>query len=92
LGYKNLIKIVFALAGFSKEIANNIEIVVPLLFLEGPESHMYPQLQQTFVKFFTKVLNKISTKTIQVLLTTHSSHIANAVSFNQIRYIQKQKK
>jgi predicted ATP-dependent endonuclease of OLD family len=91
LGYKNLIKIVFALAEFSKQIANNIEIAVPLLFLEEPESHMHPQLQQTFVKFLTKVLNKISTKTIQVLLTTHSSHIANAVFFNQIRYVQKQK-
>jgi predicted ATP-dependent endonuclease of OLD family len=91
LGYKNLIKIVFALAEFSKQIANNIEVAVPLLFLEEPESHMHPQLQQTFVKFLTKVLNKISSKTIQVLLTTHSSHIANAVSFNQIRYVKKQK-
>jgi predicted ATP-dependent endonuclease of OLD family len=91
LGYKNLIKIVFALAEFSKQIANNIEIAVPLLFLEEPESHMHPQLQQTFVKFLTKVLDKISTKSIQVLITTHSSHVANAVSFNQIRYVQKQK-
>jgi predicted ATP-dependent endonuclease of OLD family len=91
LGYKNLIKIVFALAEFSEQIKNNIEIAVPLLFLEEPESHMHPQLQQTFVKFLTKVLNKISSKTIQVLLTTHLSHIANTGLFKQIRYVQKQK-
>jgi predicted ATP-dependent endonuclease of OLD family len=91
LGYKNLIKIVFALHEFSKQITNDIETAVPLLFLEEPESHMHPQLQQTFVKFLTQVLEKISTKTIQVLLTTHSSHIANAVLFNQIRHVKKQK-
>ena len=91
LGYKNLIKIEFALAEFSKQIANNIEIAVPLLFLEEPESHMHPQLQQTFVKFLSDFLTKISTKAIQVLLTTHSSHIANAVPFSQIRYAQKLK-
>jgi predicted ATP-dependent endonuclease of OLD family len=91
LGYKNLIKIEFALAEFSKQIANNIEISVPLLFLEEPESHMHPQLQQIFVKFLTDFLIKISTKTIQVLLTTHSSHIANAVPFSQVRYVQKSK-
>ena len=91
LGYKNLIKIVLALVEFSKQIANDIEIAVPLLFLEEPESHMHPQLQQTFVKFLTKFLTTISTKSIQVLLTTHSSHIANAVPFSQVRYVQKLK-
>lgn len=91
LGYKNLIKIEFELAEFSKQIESNIDIAVPLLFLEEPESHMHPQLQQTFVKFLTGFLSKISTKSIQVLLTTHSSHIANAVPFNQVRYVQKRK-
>jgi len=91
LGYKNLIKIEFELAEFSKQIEDNIEVAVPLLFLEEPESHMHPQLQQTFVKFLTSFIAKISSKAIQVLLTTHSSHIANAVPFSQIRYVQKQK-
>jgi predicted ATP-dependent endonuclease of OLD family len=89
LGYKNLIKIVFALAEFSKQIVNNIEITVPLVFLEEPESHMHPQLQQTFSKYLTGFLKNISVKSVQILLTTHSSHIANVVPFNQIRYAQK---
>jgi len=89
LGYKNLIKIVFALAEFSKQIVNNIEITVPLVFLEEPESHMHPQLQQTFSKYLTGFLKNISVKSVQILLTTHSSHIANVVPFNQIRYVQK---
>jgi predicted ATP-dependent endonuclease of OLD family len=89
LGYKNLIKIEFALTEFSNQLTNNIEIAVPLLFLEEPESHMHPQLQQTFVKFLTNFITHISKKSIQVLLTTHSSHIANAVPFSQVRYVQK---
>lgn len=91
LGYKNLIKIIFELAEFSKQISNSIKIAIPLLFLEEPESHMHPQLQQTFVKFLNSFLANLSTKTIQVLLTTHSSHIANAVPFKRIRYVQKLK-
>jgi predicted ATP-dependent endonuclease of OLD family len=91
LGYKNLIKIEFALTEFSKQIINNMEISVPLLFLEEPESHMHPQLQQTFAKFLTNFITKISKKIIQVLLTTHSPHIANAVPFSQVRYVQKLK-
>lgn len=89
LGYKNLIKIEFELAEFARTIAEDSEASIPLLFLEEPESHMHPQLQQTFVKFLTDFLDNLSTKKIQVLLTTHSSHIANAVPFNQIRYVQK---
>lgn len=89
LGYKNLIKIIFELTEFSKEISNNIEIAIPLLFLEEPESHMHPQLQQTFVKYLNSFLEDLSSKAIQVLLTTHSSHISNAVPFKQIRYGQK---
>lgn len=91
LGYKNLIKIEFELAEFAKQIENSIDIAIPLLFLEEPESHMHPQLQQTFVRFLTSFLRKLSEKTIQVLLTTHSSHVANAVSFRQIRYVHRRK-
>lgn len=91
LGYKNLIKMEFELVEFSRQIEKCAEVAIPLLFLEEPESHMHPQLQQTFVRFLSSFLEEISSKTIQVLLTTHSSHIANAVPFNQIRYVQKQK-
>ena len=84
LGYKNLIKIVFELAEFSKIIEQNINIAIPILFIEEPESHMHPQLQQTFVKYLTKFLQEIANKPVQVIMTTHSSHIANTVPFEQI--------
>lgn len=91
LGYKNLIKIIFALTDFAKNIVDNVEISIPLLFLEEPESHMHPQLQQTFVKYLKDFLNEISKKAIQIFITTHSSHIVDTVEFKQVRYMQKKK-
>lgn len=91
LGYKNLIKIEFELAEFSKIISESIKIAIPLLFVEEPESHMHPQLQQTFVKFLTQFLDDIAQKSVQVIMTTHSSHIANTVPFDKIRYVRKRK-
>jgi putative ATP-dependent endonuclease of the OLD family len=91
LGYKNLIKIELKLVEFSKEIKENAENAIPLLFLEEPESHMHPQLQQKFIEYLTSFLENISTKQIQTIITTHSSHIVNAVKFDQIRYIQKER-
>ncbi len=91
LGYKNLLKMEFKLADFAKQIEENIDVSIPLVFLEEPESHMHPQLQQTFVKYIEQFIMKISNKSIQVFITTHSSHIVNTVPFNQIRYAQKKK-
>lgn len=89
LGYKNLIKIIFELAEFSKVLDDFIESSIPILFLEEPESHMHPQLQQTFVKYLEDFLKDIAKKPVQVIMTTHSPHIVNTVPFEQIRYAKK---
>lgn len=91
LGYKNLIKIIFELAEFSKVLDIYMESSIPILFLEEPESHMHPQLQQTFVKYLDDFLQDIAKKPVQVIMTTHSSHIVNTVPFEQIRYAKKEK-
>lgn len=89
LGYKNLIKIEFLLAGFAKEIEINSTSCIPLLFIEEPESHMHPQMQNAFAEYLEKYLEKISSVHIQTFLTSHSAHIANTVDFSKIRYAQK---
>lgn len=89
LGYKNLIKIEFLLAGFAKEIESNCSSCVPLLFIEEPESHMHPQMQNAFAEYLESYLEKISSVHIQTFLTSHSSHIANTHDFSKIRYAQK---
>lgn len=89
LGYKNLIKMEFLLAGFAKDIEKRGVACIPLIFIEEPESHMHPQMQTAFAKYLEKFLEKLSTVHIQTFLTSHSAHIANTMEFAKIRYAQK---
>lgn len=89
LGYKNLIKIEFLLVAFAKEIKTRGEACIPLLFIEEPESHMHPQMQNAFAEYLEKFLEKISNVHIQTFITSHSAHIANTIDFSKIRYAQK---
>ena len=91
LGYKNLIKIVFLLQEFAQEITKNSLSSIPLLFLEEPEAHMHPQLQTVFVKYISEVLEGFSGNKIQIVISTHSSYIANTVPFQQVRYLKRLK-
>lgn len=89
LGYKNLIKIEFMLAAFAEKIKRGSEACIPLLFIEEPESHMHPQMQQTFASYLEIFLSEISNVHIQTFITSHSAHIANTIEFSQVRYAQK---
>jgi len=89
LGYKNLLKMEFELVNYFQTVENDNDGRLYLLFLEEPESHMHPQLQQKFVSFLTEFLKRLSVKKVQVIMTTHSSHIVNQVPFTSIRYAKK---
>lgn len=90
LGYKNLVKIELELINFAKQIKECIGNSIPLIFIEEPESHMHPQMQQRFIEHIDNYCKKISTqKHIQVVITTHSSHIVNSAKFEKIRYVMK---
>lgn len=92
LGYKNLIKMEFLLAAYVKEIQQNGVACIPLLFIEEPESHMHPQMQHSFANYIESFVSKLSDVHIQILLTSHSSYIANTLDFSKVRYAQKTKK
>ena len=92
LGYKNLIKMEFLLADFAERINQGSTACIPLLFIEEPESHMHPQMQQIFASYLESFISKISEVHIQAFLTTHSAHIANTIDFSKIRYAQKTSK
>lgn len=90
LGYKNLIKIQFLLAQFTKDFKSKGSSCLFLLFIEEPESHMHPQMQQRFVEYLGEYLQKLlGDNNIQSIITTHSSHIANEVKFDKIRYAKR---
>lgn len=90
LGYKNLIKIEFQLLEMSNKIKEVVLNSIPIIFIEEPESHMHPQLQQKFIEHIDNYCSKIlDTKKIQTIITTHSSHIVNSTNFEKIRYLTK---
>lgn len=87
LGYKNLIKISFIINEFCRELKSLPSGTIPILFIEEPEAHMHPQLQKRFIEYLTNVISSMTKNHVQIIITTHSSHIANAVPFNEIRYM-----
>lgn len=89
LGYKNLIKISLILQEYLRSLKYE-SLKIPLLFIEEPEAHMHPQLQATFIEYIESFLDSFELDfPIQIIITTHSSHIANTVPFSQIRYFKK---
>jgi hypothetical protein len=94
LGVRNLIFILFRLVGFYK--AFRAETAAPgahLIFIEEPEAHLHPQMQEVFIRQLAKIAKQLADdakdKTpwpVQFVVSTHSSHVANETGFENIRY------
>ncbi len=103
LGYKNLIFMIFKLISFrdrwmrtgkakNKPAASDSPIEpLHIVLIEEPEAHLHAQVQQVFIRKAFEVLRKdvparLST---QVLVSSHSSYIANEVGFDKLRYFKR---
>lgn len=105
LGYQNLISIVFMLmrfrdewlAGASSAAMDGDDEPVPLhlVLVEEPEAHLHAQVQQVFInKAYTLLRNHAklsgsSDLSTQLVVSTHSSHIAHEVDFETLRYFHR---
>jgi predicted ATP-dependent endonuclease of OLD family len=104
LGYQNLISIVFRLMSFRDDRIHKgkaasdegAESIAPLhlVLLEEPEAHLHVQVQQVLIRKAYEVLTKSEVLSgngfkTQLAVSTHSSHIAKEVEFNQIRYFKR---
>lgn len=105
LGYQNLISMIFRLMSFrdawmrvgkaSKAAAEVPTEPLHLVLIEEPEAHLHAQVQQVFIKKAYAVLRahgdlgdnaKLRT---QLVVSTHSSHVAHETSFSCLRYFRR---
>jgi predicted ATP-dependent endonuclease of OLD family len=87
LGYKNLMYIIAKIKSFEAQHQDK-QSDLNLLFIEEPEAHMHPQMQTVFIKNITDFLREKKFN-VQVVITTHSSHILTNTKFESIRYFLK---
>ena len=66
-----------------------------IIFVEEPEVHLHAQVQQTFISNIWAIIQKASKEANekhmvpQLGITTHFSHILDAVEFEKVRYFRR---
>lgn len=94
LGIRNLIFILLRIVSFYRTFRAEPDVPgVHLVFIEEPEAHLHPQMQEVFIRQVSKIAQQLSAQEgapvlwpVQFIVSTHSSHVANAVGFESIRY------
>ena len=94
LGIRNLIFILLQIVSFYRTFRAEANAPgVHLVFIEEPEAHLHPQMQEVFIRQVSKIAQQLSAQEgallpwpVQFVVSTHSSHVANAADFEAIRY------
>jgi predicted ATP-dependent endonuclease of OLD family len=105
LGYQNLISMIFRLMAFRDEwlkkyrspeeqSATGVE-PIHLVLIEEPEAHLHVQVQQAFIKHAYHVLcsdpllAKYPHLRTQLVVSSHSSHVAHEIDYENLRYFRR---
>lgn len=97
LGFKNLIYMAIQISHFHLQWMKTEQNrpLCHLIFIEEPEVHLHAQMQQTFIANIWKIISEAARDTGKVdlvpqfVVSTHSSHILDAVDFTKVRYFQR---
>ena len=82
LGYSSMIYIHLQLNEYENSKDN---CKVNVFFVEEPESHMHPQMQQVFIKYLIEHYKE----GIQGLITTHSNEMVRVAGITHLRVIRR---
>jgi len=80
-----------------KRALENSDFIAPLhiVLIEEPEAHLHAQVQQVFIKKSYEVLRNhtdlgdTDAFSTQLVISTHSSHIAHEIDFVSLRYFKR---
>jgi len=97
LGFKNLIYMAIQISHFHLQWMRTEQNrpLCQLIFIEEPEVHMHAQVQQTFIENIWKIISNTACAAEQAelvpqfVVSTHSSHILDAVDFAKVRYFER---
>lgn len=96
LGYQNLQSLSYQLISFKAERLNpekGSPAPVHLVMIEEPEAHLHVQVQRIFPGKAHKLISLSEKNTSalksQLLISTHSSHLAHAENFDRLRYVRR---
>lgn len=101
LGHMNLISMIFEIEILVQEFKRDKDTKpadINLLFIEEPEAHTHPQMQYIFIKNIKNLLKEGIqrddgiNRSLQYLITTHSSHIVADSDFEDIKYLKVEEK
>ena len=96
LGYQNLQSLSYQLVSFKAARMNpekGSPTPVHLVMIEEPEAHLHVQVQRVFPDKAHKLISPTDTDASalksQLLISTHSSHLAHAEDFDRLRYVRR---
>ena len=101
LGYSNLIYLVLKVVSFIEKYKKSAPLdksETLTILIEEPEAHLHPQMQQVFISQIKRTIKETKENeglSVQVIISTHSSHIVTEAgidverSFERIRYFSK---
>jgi putative ATP-dependent endonuclease of OLD family len=97
LGFKNLIYMAIQVSDYHLQWlrTERDRPSCQLIFIEEPEVHLHAQVQQTFITNVRNIVTSAAAATgeddllPQFIVTTHSSHILDAVDFERVRYFKR---
>ncbi|MBB2757632.1 UNVERIFIED_ORG: putative ATP-dependent endonuclease of OLD family [Xanthomonas campestris] len=96
LGYQNLQSLSYQLVSFKAarlKPEKGSPAPVHLVMIEEPEAHLHVQVQRIFPdkahKLISPTVADASALKSQLLMSTHSSHLAHAEDFDRLRYVRR---